>query len=224
MNKALQTGTIFFLSLFFVACGSESESVTDGEEVQKTEEVKPEVPKELCLYSYDSESSSLTWTAFKTMQRVGVKGSFNTVNVSIADSVYSLKEAIEKVSFEIDGRTVNTDNPERDKTLVKFFFATLKDEGSIYGEVKIVEGDEKAGGGTVRIKMNDVSRDIGFKYEIVGDEIILKTKITLNSFDGQDAVKKLNTECGPLHAGEDGVSKLWTDIEIEVKAKLNKKC
>lgn len=219
MNKLMRPGLILFTSFLLFACGNEEKS-----EANNTEAKKVEVNIEKCLYTYNPDSTSLNWIAFKTTDRVGVNGSFKTINVTIPDSVYSIKEAIENVAFDVDVNSVFTNNPERDETLRKYFFGSLEDDGKIYGEVKIIEGDELKGGGTVKIKINGVSRDVGFEYSVSGNEITLKTRINLDSFDAQEAINTLNGECGELHAGADGVSKMWADLTIEVKAVMNKEC
>ena len=220
MKKFKPTGVILFTSFLLFACATESEPVTNKEvSPEKVEQVT-----EKCLYTYVSDSTSINWTAFKTTDRVGVNGSFKKVTVNVADSAYSIKEVIESVTFDVDINTIFTNNPERDETLKKFFFASLEDDGEIYGKIKIVEGDNLSGGGTVKIKMNNVSRDIGFEYEVIGNNILLRTRINLDSFNGQKAIETLNIQCGDLHKGADGVSKMWSDITIEVKAELNKEC
>ena len=205
------------LSIIFTSCGS-------NEDNGQSEDVKEEVVAESCLYTYNSDSSKVNWTAFKTTDHVGVGGRFDSVLVVLPDSMQSAQEALENVSFTIFSNSVFTDNSIRDNTLRKYFFSTLANDGNIMGIVKIVEGDNTSGGGTVELTFNDVKRDIGFKYTIEGSVISLKTKITLNSFSGEDAMQSLNTQCDDLHKGADGISKLWPDVEIEVKAVLNKDC
>lgn len=205
------------LPFLLTACGNDD----DAEKKKDKNELAVE---ETCIYSYNSDSSSVSWTAFKTTDHVGVGGSFDSVLVVLPDSMKSAKEALKNVSFTIISNSVFTDNAIRDNTLRKYFFSTLSNDGNINGNVKIVEGDDTSGGGTVELTINDVKRDIGFKYTIEGNVIFLKTKITLKSFNGQDAVKTLNAQCDDLHKGSDGISKLWPDIEIEVKAVLNTDC
>lgn len=217
MNRKNWFLGIALFSLLFTSCGS-------NEENEQNEEVKEEIVVESCLYTYNSDSSKVSWTAFKTTDHIGVGGSFDSLLVVLPDSMQSALEALENVSFTIFSNSVFTDNSIRDNTLRKYFFSTLANEGNIDGSVKIVEGDNTSGGGTVELTINDVKRDIGFKYTIEGSVISLKTKITLNSFSGEDAMQSLNAQCDDLHKGADGISKLWPDVEIEVKAVLNKDC
>ena len=218
MRKSILFFSTLLIAIIFSACGEVEETQNKAVEGQEL------VMDESCLYSYKADASSVKWTAFKTTDRVAVGGQFDSVLVFLPDTIYSPLEALEKVSFKIISSSVFTDNSMRDATIRKYFFSTLKNDGNIEGKVRIVEGDEKAGGGTVALTINDVKRDIGFKYTIVGNIITLKTKITLNSFEGEDAVQSLNTQCDDVHKGADGISKLWPDVEIEVKAALKKQC
>jgi polyisoprenoid-binding protein YceI len=202
---------------FFTACGDSNENEGNVVEGQISND-------ENCIYTYDDDASTVKWTAFKTTQRLAVGGRFDSVLVELPDSMHSPKEALQNASFSIITSSVFTDNTIRDGTLRNYFFGTLKNDGNISGEIKIVEGNDVEGGGTVMLNINDVKRDVGFKYTIEGNNIVIKTKINLNSFEGEAAVQSLNTECDDLHKGPDGISKLWPDVEIEVKAALKKKC
>ena len=212
----LWIGASLMISVFMYSCG--------GNEDAAPQENAAYVIDKNCTFSYDENASSLKWTAFKTTDRIAVGGSFDSVLVTFTDTSYSPKQALRNASFTIFTNSVFTDNAARDETIRKFFFSQLKGDGTIIGEVKSVEGDDSAGGGTVKLKLNEVTRDIGFKYTISGNEIVFTTKINLNSFEGGEAVASLNTNCNEVHKGPDGISKLWPDLEIEVKASLIKNC
>jgi hypothetical protein len=218
MNKVFWISGIIFAGSFFSSCNEMEEQQKEAVETQTI------VLEESCLYSYDADASSVNWIAFKTTSKVGVGGTFESVIVELPDTVYSPMEALEKVSFKVIASSVFTNNPERDATLREYFFGTLEDAGNIEGKVKMAEGDNNAGSGVVLIKMNNISRDIGFKYVVESDVITIIMNLDLDSFHGKEAIKTLNKECGELHAGEDGVSKLWPNIEIEVIAALKKQC
>ncbi len=44
------------------------------------------------------------------------------------------------------------------------------------------------------------------------------------NWNGDDAIASLNKVCEYLHKGEDGVSKLWSVVELNIEAILNKNC
>ena len=177
-----------------------------------------------CTYSLIQDSSSVNWTAFKTNARVGVKGHFDVFKVWLPKSVKSTTEALVGTAFDIGTKSVNTGDLVRDPKLVKFFFDTLTDGHIIKGEIVSADGNGNEGNGLIKLMFNGVTKEIVYTYQIKNNKIYLKTGINLDEWDGSDAVKSLNTACYELHTGEDGVSKLWPDIEIEVIALLKKQC
>jgi polyisoprenoid-binding protein YceI len=217
MKKFIWIVSMAITPLLFSGCGG-------GEEQVKETKKDAASAGESCVYTYDAASSKLTWTAFKTTEKLAVKGSFDSVYVYLSDNVSSPKNALESASFKINTASVFTDNTIRDATLRKYFFGLLKNNGEITGQIKKVEGDDKAGDGTIEISMNGVKRIYGYTYTIEGNVVVLKTAITFNSIEAYQAVDSLNVQCYELHKGPDGVSKLWPDVEIEIKAVLNKKC
>ena len=70
MKKAVSILFLSTLTLFLASCGSESTTEsTDEAGTQQT-----------CFYSYNHGSTTLEWVAFKTNDKVGVPGGFNTPN------------------------------------------------------------------------------------------------------------------------------------------------
>ncbi len=169
MNRTFKLFIAMIIPLALISCGSEEEN-------QNEQEVQEEVIIEDCNYTYNAEASSIMWTAFKTTDRVAVGGSFDSVLVMVPDSNSSVIEALRNASFTVYTESVSTNNPARDLTIKKYFFGTLADDGRLEGAIKIVEGNDVEGGGTVKLKINGVTRDIGFKYSVEDNLITIKTK------------------------------------------------
>jgi hypothetical protein len=209
---------IFFLTatlfVFILGCNSEPSTKSSNSKSIETE----------CTYSLLKDSSSVNWTAFKTNARVGVKGHFDEFKVGLPENVSSPFEAIVGTTFNIETKSVNTGDLVRDPKLVQFFFNALTNGQIINGSIKSADGNEKEGNGLIELLLNGMKKEIPYTYKIEGNIIYLKTGINLDEWNGSDAVKSLNTACYDLHTGEDGVSKLWPDIEIEVIAMLKKDC
>jgi len=211
-------GALLLIALVF-SCSSE-----DGPQIKVDVNVDHDESKE-CSYTYNADSSSLNWTAFKTNDRVAVGGSFDSLEVVLLEKEFtSPTQMLESASFKVYTSSVFTNNSIRDNTLRNYFFSKLDNEGLITGNFKIVEGDDQSGGGVVSIDLNGVKRDVGYEYAVDIDGISIKTQINLVSFSGQEAVQSLNKECDELHKGADGISKLWPEVEIVVKVVLDKKC
>ena len=136
MKRRTTLGLILGLATMLSACGSGGDSQDNAQESQA-----PEEKNEQCTYSYNAENTSLTWTAFKTTDRVAVGGTFTNITVNMPGEYPSAADAVSVIDFEIETASVSTDNPARDETISTHFFASLADEGRISGAVKGVHGN-----------------------------------------------------------------------------------
>ena len=71
--------------------------------------------------------------------------------------------------------------------------------------------------------MNNITRQIAADYTTENGILNIKGLVNLDNWNANSAVTALNTECGDLHKGSDGVSKLWSEVEIEISATLVQK-
>ena len=65
--------------------------------------------------------------------------------------------------------------------------------------------------------MNNKTISNKYAYEVKNDTVIISLSLDLTKWDGQEAVKELNKECYELHIGNDGISKLWPDVSVNIK-------
>ena len=72
--------------------------------------------------------------------------------------------------------------------------------------------------------MNGISKSYDGEVKVDGEQITFLTEIDLVDFNGQPAVDSLGVVCEAKHTGEDGINKLWTEVEIAVKTTLVKEC
>ena len=177
----------------------------------KKEEVKPvdqstelqEVPlEEKTVYTY-----ALEWTAFKTPEKVGVKGSFDSIELIGAKDTGKVEEDIKDATFKINSLTVNTTDPTRDAKLKDGFFNVMAG-GVITG--KFVDfKDNKA---HVEITMNGVTAEKEFAYTVEGETLKIHGSIDIiKDFKGETAFNSIHELCKDLHMG-----KTWTDVDINV--------
>ena len=109
-------------SLFMVSCGTESSEETAPESAplkKSTEQV--------CTYAYDSSATKLSWTSFKTTDKIAVSGTFNTYTVDNTVESNSESAVFENASFTIVTNSVNSGNEYRDPKIITFFFNHKKD-------------------------------------------------------------------------------------------------
>ncbi len=210
MNKRILV--VALSGLFLVACG--------GEEATDETVVVEEVVEESCTYSYNPDETVLTWTAFKLTEKTGVNGTFEEINVTANDGAEDIFGALTGATFVIPVSSLNSQDEIRDPKIKNSFFGVMTETADITGTVKSL--GEKSG--TVEINMNGVSVEYQGEVKVDGEEITFLTTIELLDFDAQESVDSLGVVCEEKHTGEDGVNKLWTDVDIAVKTTLTKNC
>lgn len=207
-------------SLFMVACGSEPAPNTseDTTPVEKSTE-------KVCTYSYDASSTKLTWKSFKTSARVAVGGTFNDYKVNNTFASNSESAVFENATFSILTSTVNTENADRDSKLMEFFFNTMVSTDSITGNVvKISEAVEGKGAAIISLTMNGETHEQNATYVLEGTVLTLSTTVKMDKWNAGGAIASLNKACEILHTGDDGVSQLWNEVEVEITTTLAKSC
>lgn len=177
--------------------------------------------QESCHFSINESSLKLQWTAFKTSEKLAVKGEFTKFKMLAGPVEGGLNQAVRGVKFQVDKLSVSTGDPVRDATLNEFFFAKL--QGDITGEIKefsLIEGLS-----LVNFTMNNVSKDISAGVQMEADgSYVLYGKINLADFSASSALMSLNEKCKVLHTGKDGVSKTWDEVEFKLQGALQKNC
>ncbi len=205
-------------ALFLASCAGETKP---KEEVITTEDQSSEkVNTQVCTYSFNPDSTTVSWTAFKTTEKIGVGGKFDTVNIAGTQSASNMNEVFDGASFSIPVSSINTANPDRDMKIRKFFFGTLAGSQTLEGNLVSLEN----GKGLVALSMNGVSKEVEMDYTIDGDAVQLETTINVGEWNADAGIEALNTECYELHMAGDGVSKLWPEVKIGIRSVLAKTC
>ncbi len=207
---------ILIIPFLIFSCGKKKKEATE----ETTEEA---VTALTCSYTYDNQSTIFAWKAFKTNEKIGVGGTFDTINVA-ATTANSLAGLIQGIKFDIPTNSVNSNNPERDKKIFEFFFGKMEGGDKISGQVKKVSGDENSGIVTLFVMMNNVGNDVEMTYDFSQNTLNMEGEINLGDFNGQEAITSLNDKCHDLHAGKDGVSILWPEVKLTLTTTIDKVC
>ncbi|BDD04799.1 YceI family protein [Aureibacter tunicatorum] len=165
----------------------------------------------------DENSIEVNWTAFKTTEKVGVKGKFDQIKVSNLNASETATDCINGIEFEILTASTNSGLEIRDNKITEFFFGKMANTESIKG--KVISIDEN-GNATVSLTLNDVTKETTATVNIEDNTATMTGTINLDEWNGQEAVKSLNEKCEGLHKGSDGITKLWPDVSFEIKGKL----
>ncbi len=209
MNRKNKLFLLALGSILLISCGGDA---TQEQEVTDTETT--------CVYKYDEASTSVGWTAFKYTEKTGVSGVFDKVNVLISESSDDMFKTLTGTSFTIPVESVNSKNEDRDAKINAHFFGAMNSTDLISGLVKSINASEA----TVELTMNGVSKDYTGTVNVDGETVSFMSTINLTDFEAGFAIDSLNVVCNDLHTGKDGISKLWTEVDINVTTTLIKDC
>ncbi len=152
---------------------------------------------------------TLTFTAFKTPDKIGVPGSFDKINLQNVQLKDKLSEALLGSTFSISTASVNTKDPtgQRDPKLRTFFFEKLL-KPEITGSFESFDN----GKAQVKIQMNGSEDTFEFPYTETENSLDLTGSIDMvKNFYAQDALASIAEACKDLHS-----DKTWSDVEIKV--------
>ncbi len=86
-----------------------------------------------------SDSTKVSWTAYKTTEKIGVGGSFTEITLNDTKTGTSPEAILEGATFSIPVSSLFTDNDDRDSKLKEFFFGVLKNKELISGTLNFSE-------------------------------------------------------------------------------------
>ena len=184
---------------------------------------------EKCNFSVDPGSVQVSWTAFKTMQKVAVNGAFPQVAVkgklTHQNSMAHLLQQL-TAQIEISGpSSIKTGNPGRDQTLFEHFFSHFKKTPTLKGQFLDVKGKEAEGELMLKLSLNEKTKMVPMKYTRDESGTFQATgSIDVLEFGLNDAFDDLHKTCEVLHKGPDGVSKTWPGVDLKIQAKVERKC
>lgn len=164
------------------------------------------------LLSIEAQTTSVNWIAYKTTEKVGVKGKFTELEILNARKAKTAKEALNGIKFKISTNSLFTKDSIRDTKLKKFFFGKMIDTENIEGTIQM----KNENSGTVELKMNGISQVLPISYVIDGQMVNIEAVMNLDNWKAQAAIASLNEVCKDLHTGKDGISKTWSEVKIEV--------
>ncbi|MGB0879366.1 MAG: YceI family protein [Polaribacter sp.] len=201
MKKVFILSFLFTLSFHFLGCKSET----------KKEEKKVETIKK-AAFSLKKSKNNINFTAYKTTEKIPVKGQFKKVNIISGGEGNSIKEAINNTEFAVPVSSLFTKDTSRDFKVKKFFFAVMDQTNLLSGKL-VVENDSV---GYTTIKMNGVTNKVPFNYTIVENKFSMNATIDIQKWNASAALKSLNEACKDLHKGTDGISKTWNDVALHI--------
>lgn len=200
--KNLLNFSIILLLIFSTSCKKEKEVTSE-----KTADTKN--------YIIDTNNSVINWTAYKTTEKIPVKGIFKEVTIINKTQAENPLEAINNLEFEIPVSSIFSNDSIRDYKLTTFFFGVMKNTLHLKGKIS----SKADGSGMVNLTMNGLSKDMPFTYEIHGENIEINAVMNLDNWQAQIAIDALNEVCNDKHKAVDGISKTWSEVALNIQIK-----
>lgn len=200
-------------SLVLVLGLSSCSSEEDGTEIDDSD-------KSVCVYSYNEGSTDFEWTSYKTNAKKPVTGTFNEISITSEDSEDPM-EVIKSMKFSMNTASVETNDEARNVKVAEHFFGTLS-TSEITGKVTGI--NEESGKATIMITMHGISFDVEGDYTMEDGTFTYASSIDVSSWNGMAGIEALNAVCADLHTGEDGISKLWSEVGLSFSTTLKSDC
>jgi hypothetical protein len=186
---------------------------------KSTEDNTSETQKTAGTYSLVNDSTKVSFTAYKTTDKVAVGGIFKEITLTNTKQGETALEALNGTKFSIPVSSLFTNDASgtRDPKILKFFFGVMKDTELISGEFKVSE--EKTC--SIDVTLNGKTSNIPLQYTANGNtSLSFDGVMNLEDWDGLAAVASINKACEALHTGQDGVSKTWSEVAVHADVLL----
>lgn len=205
MKKLMTLLVLVAATTIFVNCKSEKK-----EKAKETTETK----KSTAAFVLADADHKIDWVAYKTTDKVAVKGKFKKVDITSGGEGNSAKEAINDAEFSIPVSSIFTSDSSRDFKIRKFFFGVMNNTKLLSGKFTL-ENDSI---GYVNLTMNGVSKKLPFSYTLEGKQFSMTATMDVLNWNTQSSIDSLNVACKDLHKGLDGISKTWSEVALNISS------
>lgn len=188
---------------------------------KKSDEEKTTETQTAVTYSVVDDSTKVSFTAYKTTDKVAVGGTFKEIILTNTGEGDTGIEALNgtKFSIPVSSLFTNDGTGTRDPKILKFFFGVMENTELISGEFK-VSGENSC---SIDVTLNGKTANIPLQYTANSDtSLSFDGVMNLENWDGLAAVASINKACEALHTGKDGVSKTWSEVAVHADVLLNK--
>ncbi|PCH77400.1 MAG: hypothetical protein COB98_03445 [Flavobacteriaceae bacterium] len=168
--------------------------------------------KETTMYVVNEKTTSIKWTAYKTSEKLPVKGEFRVVEFTKSAPASNIKDALNNLEFSIPVSSLFTNNEGRDIKLKNSFFGAMIETSVIKGKISM----ETETSGKVHLTLNGITHELPITYVLDGQMATMEATMDLDNWQAQAAVAALNAVCKGEHTGPDGITKTWSEVKINI--------
>ncbi|GET45677.1 hypothetical protein RCZ01_09790 [Capnocytophaga felis] len=155
-------------------------------------------------------SVKVEWTAYKTTDKLPVKGTFNSVKLEKIGEGTSVEEILNEAEFSLNSLDLATGDISRDEKIKKSFFGLMNEAGTISGKIYLKDNQW-----FVKLKMNGILvEEVPATVSYENRKLKLTAPINLKDFNALQVLEMLNSVCFDLHKGADGISKVWETVDV----------
>lgn len=191
-------------------------TISCKKEVKKDKDISQ--PTTEVGFSLDDSTAKIEWTAYKTTEKIAVKGEFTKISITNAKTSKNAFDLINGIEFSIPVSSIFSNNEDRDNKLNKFFFGVMDNTQLLSGKITITDDQT----GSLTITMNTITNSFPITFTITENEFSMTGVMNLADWNGQAAIESLNKACFVLHKAVDGVSKTWNDVQINGRISFQK--
>ncbi len=188
---------------------------------KENQEQSTEAQAETAAYSLIQDSTKVSFTAYKTTEKLPVGGKFTKINITKAGEGASALEALDGTEFSIPVSSLFTNDATgtRDPKILEFFFGVMENTELISGIFNVSEDNNYS----IDVTLNGNTATIPLTHKAVSDtSLVFDGVMNLEEWDALDAVASINKACEALHTGKDGVSKTWDEVAVHAEVLLQK--
>lgn len=208
----------FGLSLLLLSCSSKDEKSDAGEE--KDTSSNEEVIQETCTYSYNPESTEVSWIAFKLADKQAVNGSFLTFDIQGATEAASVTDLLNSLNGSVSLQSVSTNDTLRDWKIEHFFFGMMSD--TLQAKARIENASYTSA--DFILSLNGVEKSIPAKVNYSSGELSLECEINIMDFNAQKSHEAINKACEEKHKGNGDEAVTWPEVKILISTTLDIDC
>lgn len=205
MIKKIYLVSFLSLLLFSACSNNQDKKEVSAENTSKTTAT---------LSDTISESTKVSFVAFKTTQKVPVGGYFEKIKLKNVGTKESPESLFVGSEFSIPVKTLKTGIDSRNTKILTYFFKTLVNTDNITGKINSM----KDGVANINITINGITKPVLLSYTSINKSVTFEGKIDVVNFDAMESINMLNEECYELHKGADGESKLWSEVSIKIES------
>lgn len=159
-----------------------------------------------------AQGPTFQFTGYKFTEKTGVSGTFTDIKWNYKKSD-DLNKLFSGVKVTVDTHSIDAGKTARNVNIKGSLF---KGWGHRYVTLISKNHDEKNKTLNMTLIIGEKTSTLPFKYEKVGDKLVLTGTLDLLNIGYDNAFTALGKMCAAFHKGKDGKTKTWNTVDLKV--------